>query len=212
MPRTAAFEAYTDRYEQWFERHEPVYRAELRAIRELLPSGGRMLEIGVGTGRFAAELGVGLGVEPCGQMARLALRRRVSAVGGRGEELPLAGGTCDALLMVTTLCFLDDAERAFAEALRVLRPGGRLVVGLVDLDTELGRAYERGRSSSAFYKEATFYTASQVAAALREAGFVDLAFRQTLFAPLDEITKDEPVRPGHGKGAFAAIAAAAPSS
>ena len=63
-PRTAAFEANIDRYDRWYEEHRRAYRAELDAVRRLLPAAGSGLEIGVGTGRFAAPLGVGVGLDP----------------------------------------------------------------------------------------------------------------------------------------------------
>ena len=58
MPRIAPFEAHQERYDSWFERHAAAYYSELLAVRALLPWEGRGLEVGVGTGRFAAPLGV----------------------------------------------------------------------------------------------------------------------------------------------------------
>ena len=64
MPRTAPFEKYHDRYEQWFEEHRTAYVSELLALRPFVPWEGRGLEIGVGTARFAAPLGVQCGIDP----------------------------------------------------------------------------------------------------------------------------------------------------
>ena len=52
----------------------------------------------------------------------------VSYVEGDGRELPLADGSLDVVVLHTTLCHIPGPERALAEALRVLRPGGRLAV------------------------------------------------------------------------------------
>jgi ubiquinone/menaquinone biosynthesis C-methylase UbiE len=52
---------------------------------------------------------------------------------GRIERLPFPDGAFDVVSAVTALCLVVDAEPAFREMARVLRPGGRLVVG------ELGR-------------------------------------------------------------------------
>ena len=52
------------RYEAWFTRNPAAYHSELLAVRALLPWQGLGLEIGAGTGRFAAPLGVTVGVDP----------------------------------------------------------------------------------------------------------------------------------------------------
>ena len=69
---TDTFEAYAQEYDDWFVRHEVVYRAELAAVESLLPATGQGLEIGVGTGRFAGPLGIKVGVEPARAMAEIA--------------------------------------------------------------------------------------------------------------------------------------------
>jgi len=64
VPRVAPFEAHSQRYEAWFETHEAAYLSELLALRPFVPWEGRGIEIGVGSGRFAAPLGVPMGVDP----------------------------------------------------------------------------------------------------------------------------------------------------
>ena len=58
------FEQSAQEYDAWFDRHQAVYQSELLAVKAFLPTAGRGLEIGVGTGRFAGPLGIGTGVEP----------------------------------------------------------------------------------------------------------------------------------------------------
>ena len=58
MAKIQPFEKYTERYEDWFEKHKYAYLSELKAVSSLLPENREnCLEIGVGTGRFAAPLG-----------------------------------------------------------------------------------------------------------------------------------------------------------
>lgn len=209
MARTTPFEAHAPRYEQWFVDHAAAYRAELAALRALLPEPGFALEVGVGTGRFAAPLGVPIGVDPSVRMLAEARRRGIRVACGIAEALPFREAAFAHVLIVTTICFVDDPARMLAEVRRVLRPGGAVVIGLIDRDTPLGRHYLAHRAESVFYQEATFYAAAEVGALLAGAGFRDCVWRQTLGRPLDETTPDEPVRPGTGEGAFVAVRAEA---
>jgi hypothetical protein len=75
VPRIAPFAAHHERDEQWFDEHTPAYLSELLALRSIVPVHGRGLEIGVGTARFAAPLGVRFGVDPAVEMLRYAAGR-----------------------------------------------------------------------------------------------------------------------------------------
>lgn len=207
MPRTAAFEAHHGRYEAWFEKHAAAYVSELLALRAFVPCTGLGLEIGVGSGRFAAPLGVQVGVDPSPAMLAHAAARGILAVQGMAERLPFAEASFDHALVVTTLCFVDSAPRMLAEARRVLKPGGRLVIGFVDRDSALGQDYLAHQAESVFYREATFFSADEVDRLLREAGFVVDAWGQTLARPLPETWQIEALQRGHGACAFVVAAA-----
>jgi len=211
VAKAGPFDRHAQRYEEWFETHGAAYRAELRAVRELLPRGGLGVEIGVGSGRFAAPLNVAHGVDPSPVMCSLARSRGVEVVLGTGESLPYASSRFDYALMVTTVCFLDDAQEAFLEAERVLVPGGVLVVGFVDKDSRLGRYYESRKGRSVFYGPATFYSTDDVVRLMRSAGFEDFSFRQTLFSMPWETNASEVVEVGHGAGGFVVVRGRVPA-
>jgi ubiquinone/menaquinone biosynthesis C-methylase UbiE len=115
-----------------------------QALLELFPAGaaGRLLDIGTGTGRLlellAPRIGLGLGIDASRAMLALA-RARLAGPGlthcavrlADMYRLPLPDGGFDAVVMQMVLHYAEDAAAALAEAARVLRPGGRLVV--VDL-------------------------------------------------------------------------------
>lgn len=112
--------------------------------------------------------------------------------------------------MTTTLCYLDDPARAFSEVTRVLRPGGAFVVGFVDRDGPLGRRYEARRDTNDFYAPARFYTAREVRALIKNAGFEEIQSRQTLFSDPESMTEPDPVREGTGEGGFVGLRGVTP--
>lgn len=208
MPETDPFDTYAARYDSWFERHESAYYSELLAVRALLPWHGLGLEIGVGSGRFAEPLGIQIGVDPSRAMLEQSIsRRRIIAVQGKAEALPFASTCFDYALVVTTLCFVDDPTAMLKEAYRVLKPKGHLVVGFIDRTSTLGQHYRAHQTESVFYREATFFSASEVNELLDDAGFGPRVWVQTLSAPLTEVTTIEPLRAGCGAGAFVVVRA-----
>ena len=207
MAKTRPFDENPDRYERWFDNHPLVYESELEAVRDLLPREGTGLEVGVGTGRFARPFGIAHGVEPSAAMREIARTRGTDAVDGVAEHLPYPDSSFDFVLMVTTICFLDDVGAALAEAFRVIRPGGCMVIGFVDRESEVGRIYLARKDESLFYRDAEFFSVDDVSHSLVEAGFEDLTFRQTIFRSLAEIDQIETPREGHGEGSFVVVRA-----
>ena len=182
MPRTEPFDEHTSEYDAWFDQNALAYQSELLAVKSLLPEYRRAIEIGVGSGRFALPLGISLGVEPSRAMAALARSRGIHVLQVVAEQLPFADGTFDLVLMVTTVCFLDDVSRSFSEAHRVLAAGGYLLVGFLDRETELGRAYQEHKAESVFYRLARCLSSEEVAAEFERAGFGDLASVHTIYS------------------------------
>lgn len=207
MPRVAPFEAHAERYEAWFKKHGAAYLSELLALRPFVPWEGRGIEIGVGSGRFAAPLGIQVGVDPSPAMLAHAAARGIDVVEGIAENLPFTAACFDHALVVTTICFVDSPTAMLAEAHRVLKPGGRLVIGFIDRESALGRDYLAHQAESVFYREATFYSAGEVERFLLETGFSIDAWGQTLAHPLPETREIESLRPGRGHCAFVVVAA-----
>jgi len=199
------FEEYTDQYEDWFEKNYWVYQSELQAVREQLPKQGNGIEIGVGSGRFAGPLGIPLGVEPSPKMRDLAKARGIEVIDAKGEDLPFNDSQFDFVLMVTTICFFDDIEKAFRETYRILKPNGHLIVGFINKNSPVGRIYQKHKDESEFYKIATFYSVDEVVSYLKDFGFGNFVFNQTVFKDLKEIKDIEPIRSGYDDGSFVVI-------
>ncbi len=107
------------------------------ALLALLPTSWTVADLGCGTGALAAELAPRVrrvvAVDRSAAMLRAARRRctahaNVELHEARLEALPIADGRCDAALLVLVLAYLQDPAPALREAVRVLAPGGRLVV------------------------------------------------------------------------------------
>lgn len=136
-------------------------------LRELLGPrpGERVLEVGPGTGYYALE--TARGIAPDGKLDILDVQQEmldhtmrraseyrianITPTRGDAQALPYADETFDAGYLVATLGEVPDQETALHELRRVLKPGGRLVVGeslpdphMVLFDSLLSRAEAAG--------------------------------------------------------------------
>jgi ubiquinone/menaquinone biosynthesis C-methylase UbiE len=104
-----------------------------------LPQGARVLEIGCGTGAVTRVLATwpgvneAIGVDPSPVFVAKAreLAGGLSTLGfeeADGRSLPFAARMFDAVVLHTTLCHVLEPDVMLQEAVRVLRPGGRLAV------------------------------------------------------------------------------------
>jgi SAM-dependent methyltransferase len=210
MPNIEPFDKHSREYDAWFPDNRFAYESELQAVRAQLPDKGDGIEVGVGSARFAAPLGIHLGIEPSGNMRKLAQARGITVIGAVAEMLPFLDLRFDYVLMVTTMCFFDDAAEALEEARRVLKPNGQLILGFIDRESPIGRLYESRKAESPFYKTAKLYSSDEVRQHLMKARFENLSFVQTIFRGLPEIKSIQPVKKGYGEGSFVVVKASKP--
>ena len=132
---------YSQRF--WVEAPHPfITRGRLREILE--PAAGeRVLEVGPGTGYYSLPVAEWIGPEGRldvfdlqQEMLDHTMRRagerglsNVHPTQGDAQALPYDDASFDAAIVVSTLGEIPDQAAALAELRRVLRPGGRLVVG-----------------------------------------------------------------------------------
>ncbi len=206
MPVVQVFEQHAAEYDEWFDAHGAVYQAELAALRKCIPAAGSGLEVGVGTGRFAIPLGIRFGIDPSHRMLQIARRHGLRVCQAVGEQLPFRDGQFDVVLLVTVICFVDDVPTLLRELRRVLKSGGHLIIGFINRNSELGRLYESRKETSAFYRDARFYSVEEVAGRVREAGFRSLRFCETLFGDAPQRGSGNlEVRDGYANGAFVVL-------
>jgi ubiquinone/menaquinone biosynthesis C-methylase UbiE len=147
----------------WVEAPHPlITRSRLREILGPAP-GERILEIGPGTGYYTLDLAEWVG--PSGTVEIFDLQqemldhtiRRASEAGranvtptrGDARELPYEDGSFDAAILVAVLGEIPDQDAALREVRRVLRPGGRLIVGELFGDPHMVTAGSLERRASA---------------------------------------------------------------
>lgn len=206
MPKTEPFDNLTLQYDDWFVENEFIYQSEVNAVKKVL-SDGKGLEIGIGTGRFAVPLGIKEGVEPSKEMAKIALERGLNVTDGIAEKLPINDSQYDFVLLVTTICFIDNVDLAFKEINRVLKPKGSVVIGFVDKDSPIGKFYLSIKEKSPFYKDATFWGTNELVSKLKENNFSNFRTVQTIFGALADVKEVQQVKEGFGEGSFVVIKA-----
>jgi len=200
------FDSCSMEYDEWYDKNRLAYLSEIEALKQVVPGGGKGLEIGVGTGRFAVPLGVSFGVDPSEKMLEIAKERGVKAFLSKGEQLPFGEAEFDFVLMVVTLCFVDNPDLVLSESRRVLRDGGKVIIGIVDKNSYLGRLYQQKKQQGhKFYEKATFYSVDEVIGLLKRHNFDEIVTYQTIFQPLEELKEVEKPEKGHGKGSFVVI-------
>ncbi len=109
-------------------------------IEKALPLRGHVVDVGTGKGRFAIPLAravtkvttVDISAEEqhCARLEAeyAGVTRKIEFVLADARKLPWPAGTFDAVTTWNVFHHLDDPERVFGEMLRVLKPGGKLVL------------------------------------------------------------------------------------
>ena len=198
-PIVSLFDPLALEYDNWFEtKGMPILTIETEAFREILPLLPKpWLEVGVGSGRFAQALGIEIGLDPSVRLLDIARNRSLNALLGKGENTPFADETFGAVFFIVTLCFVDSPLKVLAETYRLLKQGGKIVLGLVLRGSPWGQFYQTKKEKGhRFYKYATFYSYAEVTRLLEQASFSVEKTISTLFQKPDEVKHIESPQEG----------------
>ncbi len=131
--------------------YRPVQNAVLVALREQRPR--RVVDVGCGTGRLTTRLRAELGATVVGldyswgMVAQAARHSRgTPLVQANAMSLPIASGSVDAIVCTESFHWYTDQPRVLGEFTRVLRPGGRIYVALINPRTERVSEWTHGLS------------------------------------------------------------------
>jgi len=190
-------------YDSWYDRHRHIFEAELNALKPLVEKyPSPKLEIGVGTGRFAQELGIEHGIDPDRNMLEFAKKRGIKVKEGYGEDLPYKSRRFYLILISTSLPFFSNARKVVEESYRVLKDEGGIAIGFIPRNSYFGRKYTKmGENGDERFKNAHFYTMDEVEKLLEDLFFI-VRIRSTL---LGEEIKKEVVEGYHPDASFVAV-------
>ena len=168
-PVVKFFDERAEDYSREYDDETPGgYALRVRRQRVLMlfdQPGGRVLDVGCGPGVMAQDLvdkGCDFwGLDPSSKMIEIGRRRfpendHIHFLSGDAMGLGLPDGLFDAVLCMGVIDALPDRRQAVREMLRVLKPGGTLIVTFTNL-----------RSPYAWWKNFVFYPAVSIWHALR---------------------------------------------
>lgn len=191
---SSPFDSLAMAYDAWFEeKGKLIFAIEVRAFQEILPLlPTPWLEVGVGSGRFAQALGIETGIDPSVRLLEIARRRGITVFRARGEEHFFDEETLGTVFLIVTLCFVDSPIAVLQEARRILKPEGKIVLGLVLRGSPWGKFYQSKKMEGhRFYKYATFYSYQEVERLLIDSGFTIEKVVSTLFQKPGEVKEVE---------------------
>ncbi|WP_243374050.1 methyltransferase domain-containing protein [Geotalea sp. SG265] len=187
-----SFHRQAKTYDQYARVQKRVVANLLDQVRKEVGTPGRILDVGCGTGKLLAELHR---LHPEAQLfgADLALGMCITAgahlaagafVTADAESLPFIDGAFNLVTSTSTYQWLPALDHAFAEARRVLAPGGIFLFALFGERTlfELKDAHYQALKREGEVEDIThrFFPPSRVEAALAGAGFDQWRVESTL--------------------------------
>ena len=169
------FDDWPEKYDLWFKAPigRLIKRYESDLVLEMLrpEQGERILDAGCGTGVFTLDV-LAAGAQIVGLELSLPMLLRAAstleehpflAVRGDMTMLPFAENEFDKAVSVTTIEFIEDAQRAIKELFRVTKPGGCVVVATLNsLSPWAARRRKKAKNRHSLFEHAFFRSPEQL--------------------------------------------------
>lgn len=230
------FDEHAEAYDAWFLKNPNVLLSEARLVASTLEGGRRILSVGCGSGLFEMilrdDFGIEVsdGIEPSSDMAAIARKRGMNVKISTAEDADFGQGEYDIILFNGTPSYIRQLDEVVKKAYESLPAGGQIVLIDVPKESSYGIMYNLAKALGTWSHEllagvyppmpypielvdvANWRTTAQKIEFLKDAGFRDFSFSQTLTAhPLySDDTAEEPI-PGYDKGDYVAITAYKPT-
>lgn len=232
MDKKATFDKYAGEYDAWFFDNMNLLTSEVRLVAHFLKDAGKVFSVGCGSGLFESILkkdygiNIEFGLEPSDGMAEIARKRGMTVDVTTAENAELGIEEYDTVLFNGTPSYINDLEDVFRKAHVALKPGGKVVVIDVPKESSYATMYNLAKAVGAwdhpllkgitpkdpypieFVKTANWRTTAEKVELLKQTGFTDFEFAQTLTKhPLNSNNvAEEPVE-GYDCGDYVAICA-----
>lgn len=195
------FDRYPSEYDKWFYNNIITVENEIKLLKTF-KIDSPSLEVGVGSGFFAYKLGVEIGLDASYNILKISVGRGIDSILGLGEEMPFRNDLFKTVLLIVTICFLDEPIYTLKEIYRILADQGRLITCIIPKDSSWGRYYTRlSMKGHRFYKYAHFYSLDELTSILKSTGFEMGDLRGTLsYSPFDEPILEDPSENIFNKG------------
>ena len=174
------FNKYAHRYDSWYFKNYITAINELKVIKSLVENV-KTIDIGCGTGWFTSQLNTYcIGIDPSIEMIKIAKSREIDVICSIGEKLPIKENSVNQVLVIVTLCFVDNPELILQECYRILKRNGKLIICVIPKDSKWGEHYISKRKDSPFYEIAHFLTRNEVKELTRRVGFEIIEIKSTI--------------------------------
>lgn len=225
-----SFDKYAGKYDSWFLENKNVLYSEVKLVAHFLKDAGQILSIGCGSGLFEMilknEFGITIenGVEPSKDMADIARQRGMTVQVSSAEQPQGEAESYDTILYNGSPSYITDLDKALRNSYHALRKGGKVILIDIPKESSYGILYNLAKSTGTwdhpllngiyprdpypieFVNQANWRTTDEKIARMKQAGFTDLEFAQTLMKhPVYSNNETEEPIPGYDSGDYVAI-------
>lgn len=226
------FDEHADAYDSWFFENKNLLTSELKLVQHFLQKDKDILSVGCGSGLFEMllkkEYGIEIknGIEPSIGMAKIAQKRGLDIDLCGAEEADFGENRYDIIMFNGSPSYISDLNLCIQKAYRALKKNGKII--LIDVPKESGYAtlYNLAKTLDTWQhpllehispkdpypielvKLANWRTSEEKIEMMREHGFKDFEFAQTLLThPMYSNDFIQEVQSGYDKGDYIAICA-----